>query len=584
MPTKPQYTRGPGQSPAPQPMDQRQRLWSRWGALKAERSSWDSHAKELAQYLLPRSSRFFTTDRNRGGKRHNAIYDNTGLRAVRVLASGMMAGMTSPARPWFKLTIADKDLMAYEPVKVWLSEVTKLLLQVFASGNIYRALHTTYQELGVFGTHATILTDDFDTVLHATSLTWGEYAISADAKGRVDTLYREFDMTVAAMVDEFGWDNVSNTVKSLWNNRNYDAWVPVIHGIEPRRDWQAGDPRAVNMPWRSCYFEQGQENGNRLLRESGFRQFRALTPRWLVTSNDIYGESPGMEALGDTKQLQHEQLRKGQGIDYMTRPPVQAPTSAKGQEVDLLPGGVSYIDSADPKGGIRSTFDVNLRLDYLLADIQDVRGRINAAFYVDLFLMLANMDATGQKMTATEVAERHEEKLLMLGPVLERLTNEMLMPLVDAAFERLAEAGALPLPPPELEGVNTVPEFIGVLAQAQRAVSNNSTDRWVTGLANVASLGRVEVLDHLDVDAYAETSADALGVDPRLLVPDRAVAQIRQARAQAQAEAKQAAQMADAAKGLGDLGRVPTQGGGSNAGADVMQQLMGYGSPTPSAV
>ena len=62
---------------------ERKLLLSRWGQLKAERESWMSHWKEISDYLLPRSGRFFINDRNRGEKRHNNILDNTGTRAAR---------------------------------------------------------------------------------------------------------------------------------------------------------------------------------------------------------------------------------------------------------------------------------------------------------------------------------------------------------------------------------------------------------------------------------------------------------------------------------------------------------------------
>ena len=127
-----------------------------------------------------------------------------------------------------------------------------------------------------------------------------------------------------------------------------------------------------------------------LLRESGFKRFPVLAPRWVVRGGDIYGESPAMTALGDINQLQHEQLRKAQGIDYQTKPPLQAPTSMKNRDVEMLPGGITYVDSANPHGGIRSAFEAQINLNYLLEDIRDVRDRIRGCFFADLFLMLAN--------------------------------------------------------------------------------------------------------------------------------------------------------------------------------------------------
>lgn len=530
--------------------DSRNELTKRWGSLKTERESWFTHWKDISDYLLPRSGRFFTSDQNKGTKRHNNIYDSTGTRALRVLAAGMMAGMTSPARPWFRLSTADPELAKYAPVKLWLADVSRKMLDIFASSNTYRALHNMYEELGAFGTGSSIVLPNFNNVIHHYPLTVGEYCIATDHEGYVNTVYREFQKTVHELVAEFGRDKVSHTVRNLYDHGTLDAWVTVMHAIEPRADRDSSKRDSKNMPWKSCYFEPGSNTGV-YLRESGFKEFPALCPRWATSGGDIYGNSPGMEALGDIKQLQHEQLRKAQGIDYKTKPPLQVPTSMKGHETDMLPGGISYVDTSGPSGGIRSAFEVNLDLNHLLEDIRDVRKRIDGSFYADLFLMLANDGGTG-RMTATEVAERHEEKLLMLGPVLERLHNELLDPLIEMTFTRMLEAGVVPPPPEELQGMDLNVEFVSMLAQAQRAVGTNSVDRFVGNLGAVAQF-KPDVLDKFDTDKWAEVYSDMLGVDPQLIVPADQVALIRKQRADAAAATQRMEMMqqgADAARNL----------------------------------
>lgn len=551
----------------------REKLLRRWGTLKNERSSWISHWQELSNHLLPRSGRFFTSDRNRGEKRHNNIYDNTGTRAVRILGAGMMSGATSPARPWFRLGTSDPDLNQFAPVKLWLSDVTRLMLMVFSKSNTYRALHSQYEELGVFGTGPSIILPNYKTVIHQHPLTAGEYALGTDYLGNVDTLYREFEVTVGQMVAEFGAKNCSLTVQNLYDKGNLDAWIPIIHAIEPRQDRDGTKKDAANMAFKSCYFEAGN-NEDKFLRESGFKRFPGVAPRWQVSGGDIYGNSPGMEALGDVKQLQHEQLRKAQGIDYKTKPPLQAPTSAKGRETDLLPGGVTYIDTAAPGAGLRTAFEVNLDLSHLLADIQDVRERIKGAFYADLFLMLAN--GVNTTMTATEVAERHEEKLLMLGPVLERLHNELLDPLIEITFDRMLEAGIVPPPPPELQGQDLSVEFVSMLAQAQRAIATNGIDRFVGNLGQIAAF-KPDVLDKFNADEWADAYSDMLGVDPTLIVPDDQVAILRQQRAQAQQQAAMNEQMAQRAAAVRDLASADTSG--RNALTDATAMFSGYTTP-----
>ena len=548
----------------------RPKYLTRWGYLKTERASWFAHWQEISTRLLPRAGRFFVQDRNKGNKRHNQIYDSTATQALSILSAGMMSGMTSPARPWFRLTTGDDDLDAYQPVKIWLDQVSRLMLKIFQSSNTYRALHSMYEELGSFGTAASIMVPDFQSVIHHHPLTAGEYAITTDWRSDVTTLYREFQKTVGQIVKEFGYKACSPTVQNLYDRGSLEAWVTLIHAIEPRadRDPSKNDPQ--NMAWRSVYFEIGG-NQQHCLRESGFRRFPALVPRWVVRGGDIYGESPAMTALGDINQLQHQQLRKAQGIDYKTKPPLQAPTSMKNRDVEMLPGGISYVDMANPHGGIRTAFEATIDLSHLMADIQDVRERIRSCFFADLFLMLANQ--TDTRMTATEVAERHEEKLLMLGPVLERLQNELLDPLIENTFDAIVEAGIAPPPPEELQGRPLNVDLIGMLAQAQRAVATNSIDRFVGNLGAVAQF-KPEVLDRFNTDRWVEIYSDSLGLDPQIIIPADQAQAIREQRAQAQQQAQQAALAEQQAATAQKLASAKTDQ--PNALTDATRAFQGY--------
>lgn len=548
----------------------REQCAKRWEALKSERSSWMDHWEQISRVLLPRAGRFLVTDNNRGDKRHNKILDNTGTRALRTLSGGMMAGMTSPARPWFRLTTRDARLDETYEVKQWTSRVTALMQMIFNRSNVYRALQSAYEELGAFGTTATIMLDDFDSVIHCMPLTIGEFAIATGSRSQINTLYREFRMTVAALVEEFGYENVCRSTQQLYDKGRVDDWVTVINAIEPRKLRDPHRKNALNMPYRSVYFEA---NGRRdsLLRESGYRHFPVLAARWSVTGGDIYGTSPGMEALGDLRQLQQEQLYKGKAIAYQADPPVIVPADLRNQEDNLVPGGVVYLDTPSQAQGVRSSYEVPLQLQYLLADIQDVRDRVDQAFYKDIFMMIAG--SQNDRMTATEVAERHEEKMLMLGPVLERLNAELLDPLITMTFDRMVLSDLLPPIPDALQGVELNVDFVSILAQAQRAISTNAIDRFTQNLGQLVAI-KPELVDKFDADYWADYYADALGIDPQLIVPNSRVAVIRQSRAQQQQQAEQLAaaqQLSEVAKNVGSMGEM------RSASPDrIMGQFAGY--------
>ena len=575
------------------PLTLRQRVLKRKSALYTDRSGWDARWRMISDNLLPFSGRFVASDRNKGTRSFNNIIDAEATKALRILSAGMMSGMTSPARPWFRLATPDPKKMENESVQWWLADVAQLMRDVFHASNTYRSLHTIYEELGAFGTAIDIIEPDFDSVIWHTPLTIGEYAMATNHKGQVNSLVREYEMTVEQIVEEFvagamldgkpNWSAVGQTIKNMWDSHNYDKPVTVIHLIEPRRmherDLSAGYKKRLpkNMAFKSCYIEAGAENDQHVLRESGFKEFPALGVRWHTRGGDVYGVGPGMEALGAIQQLQQEQFRKAQGIDYQTRPPIAMPGELKGRELDTLPGGVNYFSISNPAAKAHNLFDVRIDLSHLLNSIEDVRAQINSHFYADLFLMISQ-DNRATPATATEVAERHEEKLLMLGPVLERLHDELLSPLIDITFTRLLEGGALPPPPPDLEGQELKVEFVSVLAQAQRAVGLGSIDRLLGTIGNIATVsGDTSVWDKIDKDEVIERYAEMLAVDPQLIVSDDKVALVRAERGKMQQQQQllaAAPELAKAAKAGAEADEIA--GGTAGGPAGSIEQYTGY--------
>jgi len=513
-----------------------QEVRRRYRTLRSEYQSggWYAHHRELSQFLMPRTGRYFMADSEKT-RRNEGLIDNTATRAARVLAAGLMSGMSSPHQPWVRLQTSDPELNMSHPVRTWLDDVTQRMMRVMARSNFYRTIHQMYEELAVYGTAACVIVGDFERVVHCHALTAGQYYISATYQGKVVTLYREFRMTVSQIVREFGKNQCSLRVQSLHNEGSLDEWIECVHAIEPRYDRNVQHESATDKPWRSIYFEigDGKNDIDSVLRESGFDDFPALAPRWGVVPGDIYGNGPGMEALSDVIQLQDEQFRKGQAIAYAVKPPLQLPTDMKNREVDFDPGGENYTDPTSPQGGIRPAWETRLDLGPLLEDIQDVRTRINGSFFADLFLMLHNTVGPPQR-TATEVAELHSEKLLMLGPVLERLDTELLSPAVDQVFKHMVVAGLIPPAPVEMQGMMLQPEFVSVLAQAQKAAGINSIDRYMGGIGAAAQVWP-EVTDKIDADAWADEMAVRYNVPPKILREDDDIADLRQSRAKAMA-------------------------------------------------
>jgi len=526
-------------------------LRRRWESLKTERSQWMKVWEDISRHLAPDMGRFRQESKAEAGRRRDkAILDNTATRAMRTLAAGLHAGLSSPSQPWLEFRVSDPNLRDQPEVKTWLVLARDAVLEVFARSNAYRAIHTLYEELSVFGTACAVIAEDFDTVIHLHVLTAGSYAIATDSRGQVNTLFREFSMTVEQVVDTFGEENCSDHVRNQYRMRNYDLEVVLLHAIEPRRPQdRKGRVGAHALPWREVYLEMSQGQ-DRVLRESGYARFNVLAPRWIVNGENVYGTSPGREALGDVKSLQHLQLRKSQAVDYQTKPPVQGPANLKGNNTALLPGGYSPIDAAGPGGEVKTVFEVRLDLADLTADIQDTRGRISRTFYEDLFRMVTDLDRSG--ITARQIAEQHSEKMMLMGPVLERVQNECLAPLAEMAFEMLLAADVLPTPPEALQDGQITVEFVSILAQAQRQAGAGAVDRW---LATIGSLAPImpETLDKVDPDAVVDEYAQMLAINPRLIRSGEELDGIRTARAQQAQQVQQAEQQAQSADTAKDI-------------------------------
>lgn len=542
-------------------------------ALRSERATFIPLYRELSDYHLAHRGRFLTSDRNKGHKRNTKQINNTSRLSVRTLASGMMSGITSPARPWFRLSSGDKGLDDFTSVKEWLFQVQNIMYRVFGASNTYNSLHILYSELGVFGTGAMGVYHDFENVIWCRPYTVGSYMIGLDGQNVSDSFYREYELTVGQCVKQFGIENCSHSVKQQWEKGNTESWVPIVHAIEPNDDRDMISPLAKHKKVRSAYYEKSKGNRNgdsTFLRESGFNSFPIMTPRWDVTDEDAYAtDCPGITALGDTKALQLLEKRSYQAVDKISNPPLQGPTSMKGKIANGVLQG-NEIHWYDKSGEGLSSIYQNFRPDLsaLELKIDKAEGRIKRAFYEDLFLMLANTDR--RQITAREVAEKHEEKLLMLGPVLERLHTELLDPLINRTFDILQDNGVLPPPPPELAGRDLDVEYVSVLAQAQRLINTGAIER-VTQFAGGLSQMWPSVRHKINAEQSVDEYANAIGLDPSLINSDEKVQALKQVEAE-QAQQIQSAQSATDMINSAKTASETDTGDGNNLLGQVMQR------------
>jgi predicted small integral membrane protein len=538
--------------------------------LRTQVEPYRTHWKEISENILPRA-RFMPFETNRGDKKFLAIVNNVASLALRTATAGMVAGLTSPARQWHHLTTSDPAMAALDTIRTWLHTVEERQRAVFSKSNLYQALAAFYFDLLAFGTALIIIDEDDESVLRAYHVPIGSYRLASSARGRPDTVFRDLTFSVRQCVQKFGADKCSERVKRLYDQKEFDQPVDVTHVIEPNEDYEPGKLNAKLKKYRSVWFENpggstgasptdsGPVSGgdDKFLLESGFQEQRALAARWMVIGEDVYATTcPGMEALGDSKAITTYEKEKAKLIELLGGPPVAVPHGMN--HVSLLPRKISNLPAGAQNAQVRSIIDQT----HLPSAIQATReainehgARINRTLYADLWQMLTLGDQGGvQPKTAEEIRARMEEKLIQLAPVLLRLNDELLQPLIDVAFAIMWRAGLIPDPPEELHGVELKVEFVSMLHQAQQFVQLGGIERLAGFVVQFAET-RPDALEKLNIDNMVDEYAKTLGVTPNLILSDDEVAKVRDARAKQQqaAAAAQAVQVgADAAHKLGN--------------------------------
>lgn len=556
---------------------------SRINMQRSWRQSWIMHWQLLETYILPRRGAFINTamptpnSMIRGVPINGQISDPTGTYAMRRCAAGLMSNEMSPSRQWFKLKPALTSRAEAPPDALeWFEEVEDRMDTVMGRSNFYQEAAQLFEDLVTFGTGPMLIYEDDEDLIRCYTPCCGEYFISSSSANRAETMSRLFVMTVNAIVEMFGLENCPPEVQQQWREKGGALEVErlVAHIIEPNAPINAPDAGedegvvAGGFAWRECYWIWGLAN-EYPLSMAGFHEAPHLCARWAVTSNDPYGRSVGMDALPDIIQLQVETNRKAEAIEKMVRPPMLASLDMKNEPASILPGKVTYVSGLGPDKGMRPAFTVNPQINDMMQDISAIQLRIREGFFNDLF---AQLEQVTKQMTAYEVAARNQEKLQILGPVVERLQNELLAPAIKRIFRIMERKGVLPPLPQSLIGTPLGIEYVGVLALAQKAATTAGLERFAATMNQQAQI-HPEANDLWDVDEWSREYADDLFLSKKIMRSPEQVQVLRDARAkQAQtAAAMQAAQhAATTAQTLGNI----DVGGGMNA----IQAMTGLGS------
>ena len=506
--------------------------------------------------------------------------DNTGVYAMRDLVSGLFGNLTPTTSPWFSIGLQDESAERRGGVRAWLDEVQKRMRMIFVRAGLYNALRALYGELGTFGTGFLFALPDDTVGMRFTTLTIGEYCLDTNEYGRVDTVFRTMDLTARQVVRMFGYNECPPGVQRESDNpSNPVQRFRVVHAVYPRDDRAPGKMDGKNKRFASVYWLEPSNggttklndgSGNFLLSEGGFEEFPGFGVRWDVTGNDVYGTSPAMQTRPACQMVQQMKLTALKAAHKEVDPPTVGPGTLK--NMDLMPGGQTFVDSAGQGQAVYPAQQVRPQLQNTLLFIQAEQAQIKEGLFGNV--LRAMMDNDRRQMTAREVAAREAEKQLLVSS-LERLNDELFIPLIDLAFSIMAKQDLLPPWPEEIAGMPIRVEMITLLAQAQKMGATAKVDQFMGFIGQTAQLFP-EMLDTVKVDEVANDYADYLGLEADEMRPQEERDAIRQGRAKAaQAQQQQAMlEQAQAAAGTAKtLSETDTGPGADGERKNALQTL-----------
>ena len=500
--------------------------------LESERSSYSSTWQELAKYCLPRKA-FITRIKSPGQKVDHDIYDSTAIQSALVLAAGLHSYLTNPAQKWFTLRMQNKDLMDDKEVKVWLKQGEDRCYDALNNSNFSQQVHENYIDLTVFGTSCLYEEEDPKDLVRFYCRPLQEVFISEDYRGRVDTLYRKFQLTARQAWEQWG-NEAGEEVTTAMEKKDYDKKITFVHCVMPRYERDVSKKDAVNMPFVSYYIEKEKKH---LISEGGYEEFPFFVPRFNKESDEVYGTSPAWVSFPDIKMLNQISYTIIRAAQKIVDPPLLLPHDGFLLPIKLSPGAINYKTSGTPQDKVEQLI-TNANIPVGLEVEENKRLIIKRNFFVDLFLLLA--DPNRKDMTATEVMARVEEKMLILAPTLGRLMNELLDPIIDRTFKILLRNNLIPPPPPILSGQDYVIEYTSPLARAQRMEEMKAINQVITITGGIAQFFP-DALDKINVDKLMDQIADLYNIHPEVVRSDDEVKLIREQRAQAQQRAQEMA-------------------------------------------
>lgn len=505
------------------------RLLNRLSSMEAERGTLDSHNREIAERVLPRSNVFNDNWRVKGDKRTEFMYDSTAALALERFAAMMDSLLTPRTKVWHKLTSSDPVLLRDQASMEWFELTNHILYKTRYNpgANFASQQNENYMSLGAFGTAAMFIeqnTDPTKGLFRYKSMFIGDFYIAENHQGLIDTMYRKFRLTARAAQQR--WPDTIPQVINTSLEKEPDKQFEFVNVVQPNNERLPGVSGPKGMKFVSYNISVDARS---ILSTGGFNTFPYAVSRYVTAPNEVYGRSPAMLVLADIKMLNAMNRTGIRAAQKAVDPPVMLHGKKVGYPFRQTPGAGNYDMVNDDGKPLAIPFINGTRQEIGFEWMSQKRASINDAFLVTLFQILIDTP----QMTATEVLQRAREKGILLTPTMGRQQSENLGPMIEREISILQDVGKLPPLPPaliEAEGEYDI-IYESDLSRAQTADEVDGFVKWQQVMGPVSEVDP-SVWDSMDLPRIARETAPTLGVPARWVRSEEAMQKLAEQRAQ----------------------------------------------------
>lgn len=511
------------------------------------------------------------------------VMDRTAASAAATYSAGMLSGASSPAEPWFNLTLVDKELAEFPRVREYLQLVEGIIYETLSQCAYYPNQTTGYHQSGLFGWQALYVGEEDlpgmgGRKIMSRAMPLHKSWIDEDANKVVDTFAHTLRLTARQAAGRWGKDNLPDIVKQALNSKTENLrggssrTFDFLHMVFPADERNEARLGRNHLPFASLWV--CMDGRCQVVKEGGYRTFPFIVTRSYLLPETPYSYSPGTEALADVRMMNELKRLIVEAGQLAVAPPYLVPDDGLVGRFSFEPRAINYFNRS---GGTAQSADFkpleiggnpNLSIELLNMVKQDIQD----AFYVQYFSQMQARIRSGTTPTAREVEQLDKEKLWLLGPLLMQQEHEGFDQLFERVINIKLDRGEIPQPPMDLLGQELRFEYISPLALAQKERKSGSIVQTYNELGAIAQItGDTGIWDNLDNDKAAGDLMRQRGFPADAVRGENERDAMRQARQQALAQQQQSAELLEAAKAVPSLSKAPEKGSPAAAVMEGMQ-------------